>query len=218
MKPARIPLFPLPLVVLPGELLPLHIFENRYKDLVRDSLARSFLGQFAEFGVLLCGERDALAQTGCTVSLYKLLEQHVDGRMEILTMGKNRFRMLERIRTGSYDEAEVAWLEDEDQNWDDALATRAFFLHRCLIERLTGTAPSDEYYTGQSSLSLYIGQSAGLEYEQKQALLSSTCENHRLEILVEHLETLLPLIDKMDRVRQQVHSNWALTQFMQNAG
>src|SRR5947209_4664216 len=87
MASRLIPLFPLQLVVFPRTPLPLHIFEERYKEMVGNAIRDN-----SEFGVVLARD-EGIVNAGCTVSVEKLLQMHPDGRMDILTRGRRRFEI-----------------------------------------------------------------------------------------------------------------------------
>src|SRR5664280_2245352 len=91
-------LFPLQLVLVPGEVVPLHIFEERYKRLVGETL------DGREFGIVLA-DGDSLRECGCTVRVAEMLEQLDNGRMNILVEGGRRFRLVE-VREPDHPEAE----------------------------------------------------------------------------------------------------------------
>src|SRR5262249_13257881 len=88
MSSGLIPLFPLQVVVLPGTPLPLHIFEERYKEMVGNAIRDN-----SEFGIVLARE-DGIVNAGCTVVVEKLTEMFPDGRMNVITRGKRRFEIL----------------------------------------------------------------------------------------------------------------------------
>ncbi|MBV9594856.1 MAG: LON peptidase substrate-binding domain-containing protein [Actinobacteria bacterium] len=116
---ALVPLFPLETVLLPGLPLPLHIFEPRYRELVRDVSAE---GRDRCFGVIavLAGSEVASARTDPSVASVGTLaeivelEPHDDGRFDLLTIGSRRFRVIAFDRARSYLQAEVEWLEERD--------------------------------------------------------------------------------------------------------
>src|SRR5262250_2228258 len=89
MRPDRIPLFPLNVVLFPGADLPLHIFEPRYRKMVRDCLDNK-----SEFGMLLALE-NGIAGTGCTAEILEVAKKYNDGRMDILTVGRAPFRVVQ---------------------------------------------------------------------------------------------------------------------------
>src|SRR4051812_6665768 len=87
----RLPLFPLGLVLLPEEVVPLHIFEERYKLMIGECLDDG-----TEFGILWMAD-DGLREVGCTARVTKLIERMEDGRMNILVQGAEPFRLVRRI-------------------------------------------------------------------------------------------------------------------------
>src|SRR6201999_2834636 len=84
------PLFPLGLVALPGEMVPLHIFEDRYKQMMAECLQAE-----TEFGIVWMSD-DGLRDIGCACEIEKVLEEMDDGRMNIVTRGTRVFRVIER--------------------------------------------------------------------------------------------------------------------------
>ncbi|HEY1493608.1 MAG TPA: LON peptidase substrate-binding domain-containing protein, partial [Candidatus Solibacter sp.] len=108
MSTRLIPLFPLQLVVFPRTQLPLHIFEERYKEMVGNAIRDS-----TEFGVVLAKE-EGIVNAGCTVLVDKVLEMYPDGRMDIMTRGQQRFEIVRLIEEKDYLQAEVTYFDDED--------------------------------------------------------------------------------------------------------
>ena len=96
------------------------------------------------------------------------------------------------------------------------LANEAFSLHRMLIRSITGNYPSDDHYNGQSALGFLIAQSSGLTFELKQAMLESRSENVRLQLLIEHLREILPMVESVDATRTSIHNNWAMHQALKS--
>src|SRR6267378_1672135 len=94
MQAKLLPLFPLQVVVFPRTQLPLHIFEERYKEMVADAIRDS-----SEFGIVLAKE-EGILNAGCTVVVDKVLKSHPDGRMDILTRGIRRQAMSGPRRCG----------------------------------------------------------------------------------------------------------------------
>src|SRR5438046_6307691 len=88
MQQGLMPLFPLHVVLFPGEQLPLHIFEERYKEMIGEALR-----EHTEFGVVLASEK-GIVNTGCTATVDQVLREYPDGRMDILTRGRRRFEIL----------------------------------------------------------------------------------------------------------------------------
>jgi Lon protease-like protein len=88
MQDELLPLFPLQVVLFPRTSLPLHIFEERYKQMVGEVMRGK-----AEFGVVLAGEK-GIVNTGCTASIERVIKKYPDGRMDLLTMGRRRFEII----------------------------------------------------------------------------------------------------------------------------
>lgn len=108
MPKGLIPLFPLQLVVFPRVHLPLHIFEDRYKEMVSDAIRDE-----SEFGIVLAKE-DGILNAGCTVRVEKVLEMYPDGRMDILTRGQRRFEIVSLNEEMEYLQGEVSFFDDDD--------------------------------------------------------------------------------------------------------
>src|SRR5215471_725505 len=109
IMPSRlIPLFPLQVVVFPRTPLPLHIFEDRYKEMVGDAIRDN-----TEFGIVLAKE-NGIVNAGCTVTVEKVLEMYSDGRMDILARGRRRFEVLSLNEDKDYLQGEVNFFDDED--------------------------------------------------------------------------------------------------------
>jgi Lon protease-like protein len=108
MSKRLIPLFPLQLVVFPRTPLPLHIFEERYKEMVGNAIRDN-----TEFGVVLAKD-EGIVNAGCTVLVDKVLELYTDGRMDVMTHGKQRFEIVRLIEEKDYLQAEVSYFDDED--------------------------------------------------------------------------------------------------------
>jgi Lon protease-like protein len=102
------PLFPLQAVLLPGAELPLHIFEDRYKEMIREVLEERI-----EFGVVLATEK-GLLNTGCTATIDKLLREYPDGRMDILTTGRRRFEIVRLNEDRSYLQGTIEFFDDDE--------------------------------------------------------------------------------------------------------
>ena len=104
-----LPLFPLDLVLLPGVPLTLHIFEPRYKEMIKECLDHKNI-----FGMIRIQE-ESLANIGCTAEIMNVLKKYPDGRMNILVEGKKRFEVLQINQERAFLQAEVFYLEDEDE-------------------------------------------------------------------------------------------------------
>src|SRR5215831_18488480 len=108
MASRMIPLFPLQVVVFPRTQLPLHIFEERYKEMVGHAIE-----EHSEFGIVLAKE-DGILNAGCTVLVEKVVERYADGRMDILTRGQRRFEIVSLNDEKQYLQGEVNFYDDDD--------------------------------------------------------------------------------------------------------
>lgn len=158
-------------------LLPLHIFEPRYRALTRYCLENQ-----REFGVVLVLRKE-IAGLGCTAEIVKIIEAHPDGRMDILTQGRARFAILELIEELAYPEARVEYHDDvTDPNLPpDDLALREM-VARCHT-LLYGRAPELPDISEGGYLSYQIVAELPLDLELKQALLGICSESERRRLL-----------------------------------
>jgi Lon protease-like protein len=177
-----LPLFPLPLVLLPGELLPLHIFEPRYRELV----ARCLAGP-EPFCVVLTDD-EGMREVGCLARDLTVLERLADGRLNIVVSGG------EPVRLGpvdddahSYLSADAVLLEDDDETGgDDEVVEAALAAYRSLLGDIG--RDDSEPLTGQPRLSYALGARIDVGAEVGQALLESRSETARLVLITEALE------------------------------
>lgn len=103
----KIPIFPLGVVLMPYGLLPLHIFEERYKQMINECLAEDKV-----FGIVYLEDKH-LHKTGCTARVKKVIERYDDGRMDILVSGQDRFRIIDISEEKAYLQSEVVLVADE---------------------------------------------------------------------------------------------------------
>src|ERR687892_2798402 len=108
MAGRELPIFELPLVLLPGERVPLHIFEDRYKRMVGASLE-----QGEPFGIVLRDD-DGARSIGCTARIDDVLERFDDGRMNIVVSGEEPFKVLDRFESSEFPAGEVELVPDQD--------------------------------------------------------------------------------------------------------
>ena len=192
------PIFPLPLVLLPTELAPLHIFEERYKLMINECLDES-----TEFGIVWLGE-DGLAEVGCTARVTELIDRMDDGRMNILVRGGQPFRLLRRIDDLAYPAGDIEVLEDEaDASESHAEATRNVYAE--VVEKATDQRPEDEDLAGMDA----YGMAATIELEPalKQKLLDSRSEDERLEIVEELFQKAVERLERAEHISEVARSN-----------
>jgi Lon protease-like protein len=194
----RFPLFPLGLVLLPGELVPLHIFEERYKLMVGECLE-----QDTEFGIIWLSD-DGLKEIGCAARITRVLERFDDGRLNIVVEGTVPFRLTRRIEDLPYPAGDVEPLADDGEADQEALE-RARSRYADLVEEVTDARPDPELL---AQLDAY-GMAATLEVAPaaKQSLLELRSESGRLEQLEALFAEALQRIKMAERAAEQASGN-----------
>ena len=197
----RFPLFPLGLVLLPQELVPLHIFEERYKTMIGKCLDEE-----GEFGILWLSD-DGLKEVGCSARISRVLERFDDGRLNILVEGGDPFRLLRKIEDLPYPAGDVELLGDADEGDPDA-AARARQRYADLLEEVTDSRPESD---DLSQLDAY-GMAATLDValEAKQKLLEVRSESGRLEQLDSLFAEALDRIRLAERAAERASTNGSL--------
>jgi Lon protease-like protein len=198
--PAReFPLFPLGLVALPGELIPLHIFEERYKTMIDECLRSE-----AEFGIVwLSG--DGLRDVGCACAIDRVLERMEDGRMHLLVRGTRPFRVLERQGHLPYPAGVIEFVEDRDDASDPELAKAAHEAYAELVRHATDRDPEAEELSGMSAYDMAATVDFGLD--AKQGLLDMRSENARLRLVTRLFRAAIKRLELVDRVQERARSN-----------
>jgi Lon protease-like protein len=192
------PLFPLGLVLLPGEAVPLHIFEERYKLMIGECLDEE-----REFGIVWLAD-DALKDVGCAARITQVLERFDDGRLNILVEGTTPFRLDRRIGELAYPAGDVELLDDEPDAGEAALErTRSAYAD--LVEEVTDNRPEA---AALAELGAY-GMAATLDIAlpAKQTLLELRSETARLEQLEALFAEAVKRIKTAARVAEQASGN-----------
>jgi Lon protease-like protein len=195
----RFPLFPLGLVLLPQELVPLHIFEERYKQMISECLEGD-----SEFGIVWLGD-DGLRDIGCSARIERVIERFDDGRMNILVEGSQPFRLLKRIDDMAYPAGDVELLEDFDPESDPELAEKARARYVELVETATEETPDLDEISGLDA----YGMAATVEHppEAKQALLELRAENDRLKMVDEMFRTAIKRLAYAEEAAERAQTN-----------
>jgi Lon protease-like protein len=192
------PLFPLGIVLLPGEAVPLHIFEERYKLMIGECLDEE-----REFGIIWLAD-DELKEVGCSARITRVLERFDDGRLNILVEGTAPFKLERRIGELAYPAGDVEVLDDEPDA-DEAALERTRSGYADLVEEVTDSRPEAE---ALAELGAY-GMAATLDIapSAKQALLELRSETARLEQLEALFAEALKRIRTATRVAEQASGN-----------
>jgi len=193
-----LPLFPLDLVLFPGTPLPLHIFEPRYREMISECV-----DQKKAFGVVRAKE-DGVAEIGCTAEIITVAKKYPDGRMDIVTEGRERFEIMQVNHERSFLQAEVLYLQDEPEEATAEDVAEAGKLRGEIIE-LAGSASPAENDVPQNSFNLVA--SVPLDLDFKQTLLGMKSEAERIQAVISYLETILPNLRRTVRVRQKAGGN-----------
>ena len=199
-EPKRIPIFPLGLVLYPKELLPLHIFENKYREMIAYCLEEE-----SAFGILLLQE-GKLASVGSEAVIDRVINTYEDGRMDIIVEGAHRFRVKELFNEYSYITASVEPITEPEEPVQFEARERVITQHMRLLE-LAGRKVRPTIYQDLEGISFFIAHNAGLNAEQKQKVLEMVTENERITFLADHLESLIPKVEEYEDVRKKVQSN-----------
>lgn len=181
----KIPLFPLDVVLFPNAPLPLHIFEERYKEMIGECVEAD-----AAFGVVRA-QQEGLAVIGCTARIKRVLQQYEDGRLDILCQGDARFEieMLENSR--SYLEAEVDFFEDDGEEASRSLREECAALHFETLE-LAGLEVATMHLSLDGPISFALASALPADLGFKQQLLSMRSDSERTERLRDFYQAVLP--------------------------
>jgi ATP-dependent Lon protease len=199
MTTRRIPLFPLNVVLFPGTVLPLHIFEPRYKRMIRDVMASD-----EPFGVVLSRE-NGMATTGCTATVRRVARNYEDGRMDVLTLGESAYRIGELHKGNEYLEATVELLPDDSQTGSPTVAKEliTLFVDCHLLLHDSPSADIDMEDLADALLSYRIASDLPLELDTLQELLETRMEAERRTKLVNRLNQLLPQLVQIQQMRSK---------------
>jgi Lon protease-like protein len=183
---AELGLFPLDIVLLPTERLPLHIFEPRYRELIGECLSEE-----REFG-LLFGDREGLREVGTRAAVVEVVERFPDGRLNIVIEGRERFRLVGLTEGRSFATAEVEPLADEAGVSEREQRETALDLYRRLAELVE--AEIDELEPDSGVLSFELASRVDFGVERKQELLELTSEPERLACVADLLGNAIDAI------------------------
>jgi ATP-dependent Lon protease len=200
MAGSEMPIFELPLALLPGEQLPLHIFEERYKRMIGRSVDEG-----EPFGIVLRDD-DGARSVGCTARVEEVLERFDDGRMNVVVSGEEPFKVLDRFEAPEYPAGEVELIDEDDGtpiDEDSASAARDAFAE--LAERATGERPEPEELDGASAYA--IAARIELPADTKQKLLELRDEDERMELLANALSAVEAALERAEEAAERASGN-----------
>jgi Lon protease-like protein len=201
MRPDRIPLFPLNVVLLPGADLPLHIFEPRYLEMVNRCLKEK-----SEFGVLLALPK-GVARVGCTAEIIEVVNRGDDRTMDILAIGREPFRVIEFFEQNPLAEGTVDYLEDRDASANPSVRRELIELYETCHTLVFEDYPKNADNEQSSQLSFVIAGTLPMDLLLKQQILELRSESDRQERLIGYLRAWAPHLQKTGVMRQRAGGN-----------
>jgi len=198
---ADIPLFPLNVVLMPGTPLPLHIFEERYKQMVNECLDSGM-----EFGMVLADESGTRG-VGCTARIVELVQHYEDGRLVILVEGSRRFRLKNILAGKPYYVGDVEYLEDEPGEDITSLAEECVALLERVVEAATEGSVGIEIESPYRNLSFAIAGRIEFDLETRQQILELPTERGRLEKVKELLAEAADRLEREHQARKKAEKN-----------
>jgi Lon protease-like protein len=196
----KIPLFPLDVVLFPGASLPLHIFEERYKEMIDLCLADE-----SSFGVVRA-QQDGLAVIGCTARILRVIHEYEDGRLDILCRGDTRFEIESLEESRSFLEAEVDFFDDEGAMASRQQREECAALHFETLE-LAGVEVITMHISLDGPISFALASALPSDLGFKQQLLGIRSDAERTERLRDFYETVLPMLRKKARTTRPAGKN-----------
>lgn len=196
-----IPIFPLGIVVFPGEQVNLHIFEPRYKQLITECFTEN-----RAFGIPAV-VNEKVTEFGTLVRVVDIKSVYEDGKMDIVTQGEEVFRMLELVKSipdKLYSGAIVTYPENDlgsASRQMQMIVASIYELHRLLKIEKKFSKPNEQL------ISYDVAHHAGLTLEQEFEMLQLFREDQRQEYLKRHLQSVIPIIKEMESLKEKVKLN-----------
>jgi Lon protease-like protein len=193
------PLFPLGLVALPTELIPLHIFEERYKTMIARCLEEP-----CEFGIVWMAD-DGLRPIGCACAIEEVLERMPDGRINLVARGTRAFRIESRQEELPYPAGTVEFLADREETPDPEAAQTAHAAYAELVRQATDRTPDEAEIGGMTAYQMAATVEFGLD--AKQGLLDLRSESARLKLVARLFRAAIKRLDFVERAQARARSN-----------
>jgi Lon protease-like protein len=196
---SEFPLFPLGIVALPEEVIPLHIFEERYKTMMNECLDDE-----REFGIVWLSD-SGLREIGCACRIEQVLERMDDGRLNLLARGTRPIRVLERQAHLAYPAGVIEYVEDRADPVDPELLRTAREAYAELVKRATDREPGPDELADMSAYAMAATVDFGLD--AKQGLLDLRSENARLRLVTRLFRAAMKRLDFVHRAQARARSN-----------
>ena len=200
-----LPLFPLRLVVFPGAAVPLHIFEERYREMVGEAEAAG-----TEFGIVRTiarGEENGIAHAGCTVSVESVVTRYPDGRFDIVTRGRRRFQILSLDEEKAYLRGAVEYFDDDQSEPVPAeLLNRALEAHERLRRTIDESESKQAPDPTRHDLSLHLAEGID-DLDFRSLMLQSRSEPERLRLFMQFVGDYIPRRQYVTHMKSKAPTN-----------
>jgi len=198
MATREIGIFALPTVLVPGERMPLHVFEERYKQLISEclDLDRDFLLLYADEG----GTREL----GCAARVEQVLERFEDGRLNIMVEGTEVLRVVEMPRGQAYTTAMADTADEDLSDGDETEPAMELFRQ---IASAGGGDPEEDLTASGQPLSYAIMARVDFPAEEKQRVLELRTESSRLSAIIDLLARGLQALAQIEQIRERAQTN-----------
>jgi Lon protease-like protein len=193
------PMFPLGMVALPTESVPLHIFEDRYRRMIEECLSSE-----KEFGIVWLSEEE-LKPVGCACEIDRVLERMEDGRLNILVRGTRPFRLVERQDDLPYPAAVVEFLIEQEEDPDPEVVAETRALYAELVDQATDKTLDEEELAELDAYTMAATVDFGTDV--KQELLELRSENARMRLLTLLFRAAIKRLELVERAQARARSN-----------
>lgn len=193
------PLFPLRLVALPSELIPLHIFEERYKTMMARCLEHD-----SEFGIVWADDA-GVRPIGCACEIAEVMRRHDDGKLDLVARGTRPFRVEDHFEQLVYPTATVEFLDDREEEVDAKVLAEVRQVYADLVAQATDREPDTEQLAAMSAYEMAATVEFGLD--AKQGLLDLRSETARLRLLLRLFRAAVRRLDFVTRAQARARSN-----------
>jgi Lon protease-like protein len=194
------PLFLLGIVAIPQELVPLHIFEERYRTMINECLERG-----AEFGIVWEDDDGTVRPVGCAMEITEVLERMDDGRLNILTRGTRPFRIIDERHDLAYPAGTIEFVRDKDEEPDAKTRAAAHEAYASLVEQATDRVPDADELRDMTAYEMAATVDFG--HEAKQGLLDLRSENARLRLVTRLFRAASRRLEFIERAQARARSN-----------
>lgn len=197
-----IPIFPLNIVMFPGAKYPLHIFEERYKKMVRNSI-------FTGLGFGIVSKIDLeISNIGCYVLVDKVIKQYENGSMDIFVEGIQRFEIITRSYNpdGYMEAAVIPYNDAPDESKNQNSIEEALSKFRNIINKTTIDLEKSFWKRLESAelKSFKLAEKSGLNIKQQQNILTYQSENERIEFLLNHFDKIEKYMEESKAIRELI--------------